>query len=54
LGKNLFVIGMGAVSAFGVITLQLILPFAFDFISSLALVGVGFVTKSMMEKDQKS
>ena len=37
-------LAMGLTATVGVIVLQIILPFAFDFVSDLALFGVGIYT----------
>lgn len=40
--KKLGVLGFGAVAILGISVAQIILPFAFDFLSTLAVAGVGF------------
>ena len=39
--KQLGALAIGVAATLGVIIMQFLLPFAFDFISDIALVGVG-------------
>jgi hypothetical protein len=50
MNNKIVTIGMGLAATAGVIVLQFILPFAFDFISTLGIYGLGVFAGTALSK----